>query len=54
MTKNPFLVKDGFSKNDIAQGMLGDCYFLCAATALATRPKLLKQVKHVFTSEKAD
>lgn len=38
------LVVDGPSKNDVNQGSLGNCWFLCGLTGLAEVPHIFKQV----------
>ena len=35
---------DGASRNDINQGSLGNCWFLCALVGAATRPHIFKKL----------
>jgi hypothetical protein len=47
----PVLFLDGISPNDVAQGSLGDCYYLAALATLAEWPH---RIKKVFLSENTD
>lgn len=38
------VVHEGYNPNDLAQGMLGDCWLLSAFSVLASRPEYLDQV----------
>lgn len=33
--------------NDIKQGLLGDCYFLCALSAMAEKKILIRRLFHI-------
>ncbi|XP_076337345.1 calpain-A-like isoform X2 [Tachypleus tridentatus] len=41
---DPQMLVDGVSRNDIVQGILGDCWFLSSCAALAQRPDLMKKI----------
>ena len=42
--KNPKFVIDGYSRFDVKQGELGDCWFLAAAASLTQYKKLFSKV----------
>ena len=42
--KNARFIKNGSSKNDVNQGQLGDCWFLCSLAVMAEREDLFKKV----------
>jgi len=42
--EKPAFTIDGFSKSDIKQGRLGDCWFLAALSCVSSQPKLLEKV----------
>lgn len=44
ITPNPRFVVDGFSRLDIQQGKLGDCWFLAGLVTLAQRPTFFHKV----------
>lgn len=44
IAKNPKFVVDGFTKVDINQGRLGDCWLLAAIADLTQRPEFVSQV----------
>ena len=41
---NAQLVVDGSSKDDVNQGRLGNCWFLCALVGAATIPHIFKKL----------
>lgn len=41
---NPQFVVDGFSRFDVRQGEIGDCWFLAAVATLTQNQKLFEQV----------
>ena len=49
--ETPVLFLDGISPNDVAQGSLGDCYYLAALATLAEWPH---RIKKIFISENTD
>ncbi|KAK3599373.1 hypothetical protein CHS0354_036379 [Potamilus streckersoni] len=40
----PYLMVDGMTKNDIKQGILGDCWFLSACAAVSQKEKFISKV----------
>nr|XP_054774487.1 calpain-B-like [Lytechinus pictus] len=42
--QNPCLVVDGFSRQDVVQGNIGDCWFLAALSAVAKMPALIQKI----------
>ena len=40
------LMIDGMTRDDIKQGILGDCWFLSSCAAVSQRPKFMKKVGH--------
>jgi hypothetical protein len=42
--ENPQLIVNGFSRKDIHQGLISDCWFVAALTSVATRPEYLNIV----------
>ncbi|XP_067009156.2 calpain-2 catalytic subunit isoform X2 [Anabrus simplex] len=44
IVSRPEIFVDGANRTDVRQGNLGDCWFLSAAAAIASRPDLIKQV----------
>ena len=44
MVENPVLVDAGASRMDVAQGRLGDCWFLAGIASLTQYPTLFKRV----------
>lgn len=44
ISANAKFVVDGYSRQDIKQGRLGDCWFLAALVTLTQRPNLFKKV----------
>jgi len=40
--ENPAIFKEGIEAGDVNQGELGDCYFLCAMSAIAEYPDRVK------------
>ena len=44
MVKDPVLVDDGASRMDVAQGRLGDCWFLAGIAALTQHKNLFDRV----------
>ena len=43
MFENYTLCGDGVESNDVKQGYLGDCYFICAKSAIAEHPERIKK-----------
>ena len=46
---NYYLFKDHVDPEDVAQGYLGNCYFLAAASALAEKVEVIKDLFHEDT-----
>ncbi|XP_030848278.1 calpain-A [Strongylocentrotus purpuratus] len=44
LVDNPRLVVDGFSRQDVVQGNLGDCWFLASLSAIAKMPALIQKI----------
>ncbi|XP_021342177.1 calpain-A-like [Mizuhopecten yessoensis] len=42
--QKPFLVQDGVTRDDIKQGILGDCWFLSACAAVSQRENFMKKI----------
>lgn len=42
--QTPQLMIDGMTRDDIKQGILGDCWFLSSCAAVSQRPKYMKKV----------
>ncbi|KAL3857922.1 hypothetical protein ACJMK2_012547 [Sinanodonta woodiana] len=42
--QTPYLMVDGMTKNDIKQGILGDCWFLSACAAVSQKEKFISKV----------
>lgn len=49
--KNAELFKDSISPNDIRQGTLGDCYFLCSLAALAEYKNLIERLFEYYDTD---
>ena len=47
--RNYYLFKDNVTPYDVAQGYIGNCYFLSAASALAERVEVMQDLFHEDT-----